>query len=164
MTLHADCMPVLLADPVRRAVCAIHAGWRGTTLGVVRAAVHAMTLAYGSRPDDMVAWIGPSIGGCCYEVGEEVVEAWQALVGSDGGDAIVAGPRRAHLDLVAANRRLLRDAGVDARRIEVASPCTRCHGDHWFSHRGQGADTGRFGAIIGIVPTGDDASRWGVPL
>lgn len=163
MTLHADCMPVLLADPVRRAVCAIHAGWRGTTLGVVRAAVHAMAAAYGSRPDDIVAWVGPSIGGCCYEVGDEVVAAWRALVGGDGGDAIVAGPRRAHLDLVAANTRLLRDAGVPDARIEVASPCTRCHGADWFSHRGQGADTGRFGAIIGIVPAGDDAARWGVP-
>ncbi len=164
MTLHADCMPVLLVDPERPAVCAIHAGWRGTTLGIVRAAVQAMTATYGSDPARLLAWIGPSIGGCCYEVGDEVVAAWRALTGDAAPGAIVAGPRKAHIDLVAANHWLLAEAGVAADRIEVAAACTRCDGERWFSHRGQGADTGRFGAIIGIVPDGPTAARWGAPL
>jgi polyphenol oxidase len=161
MTLHADCMPILLADPDGPAVCAIHAGWRGTTLGIAEAAVRAMADAYGSDPARLVGYLGPSIGGCCYEVGDEVVDAWRQLAGADGSAAIVAGPRKAHLDLVVANRHLLERAGVPAARIEVASVCTRCDGDRWFSHRGQGADTGRFGAIIGIAPADDD--MWGEP-
>lgn len=151
-SLHADCLPLLLVDPGdghrARAVAAVHAGWRGTVVDVAGAAVLAMRDAYGSRPENLVAFIGPSIGPCCYEVGDEVIDAWRERVGAEASEAVVAGPARAHFDLQAANTLLLLRAGLRADQIDLASICTRCNADRWFSHRGQGAATGRFAAVI----------------
>ena len=151
LSLHADCLPILLADPRRRAVAVVHAGWRGTVADVAGAAVRAMRQDYGSRPEDLVAFLGPAIGPCCYEVGEDVAGAWSALAASRVGDALRPMGERWTFDLRRANGALLAAAGLGPERIEESAVCTRCAGHAWFSHRGQGPTTGRFGAIIALA-------------
>jgi len=156
-TLHADCLPIIFVDPDRPAVGVAHAGWRGTVVGIAGATVRAMAEAFGSRPEQLLAALGPAIGPCCYEVGEEVVQAWRAGIGegddldSRAGPAVIAQNGRRHFDLWAANVHVLRRAGLRAERIEAGAVCTRCGGDAWFSHRGQGPSTGRFAAIISLA-------------
>jgi YfiH family protein len=156
MTLHADCLPILLVDPDTPGVASVHAGWRGTVLNVAGATVRAMTGKLGSRPDRIVAFLAPSIGACCYEVGDEVVDAWREQANGLADRALRPGPNRLHFDLKTANRLLLKRAGLHGENIETSPVCTRCQGREWFSHRGQGPHTGRFGAIIALAkdPTG----------
>lgn len=143
----ADCVPILLFDPVRHVVGVVHAGWKGTLLKAPAAAVRAMTATYGSRPADIRAGIGPSIGPCHYEVGPEVVAQTRAAF--PGSDALLL-PRngRQHLDLWAANALALRETGVE--QIETSALCTACRTDDFFSHRGEQGKTGRFGALIAL--------------
>jgi YfiH family protein len=162
LTLHADCLPLLLVDPFRPAVAAVHAGWRGTVADVAGTAVRGMVEAFASRPDTLLAYIGPAIGPCCYEVGPEVAAAWSERAGADAALAL-NGSGAPRLDLVAANRLLLARAGVSPTSVESSGICTRCHGEAWFSHRGQGATTGRFGAFIGLTerPAAEgERDRW----
>ncbi len=148
---YADCTPLLIYDPRRHAAGLGHAGWRGTVDGMATALVQAMTDAFGSDPSDLAAVIGPAIGPCCYEVGPDVIDAVQrAFAACDGllsrpvyGAAASAGP---HFDLWAANRWQLEQAGVG--QIETAGICTRCQRETFFSHRGDGPVTGRFGAVV----------------
>lgn len=153
LSMHADCLPILLADPVTRAVGIVHAGWRGTIVDVAGAAVREMTAAYGTDPGTLLAYLGPAIGAACYEVGEDVATAWTSLAGPDA-QAVALKPAadRWTFDLAAANAYLLRQAGLRADHIEASGICTRCGGEEWFSHRGQGPATGRFGAIITLKP------------
>ncbi len=147
----ADCTPILLHDPVRRAVGIIHAGWVGTLKQAAGEAVRAMTAAYGSRPADIRAAIGPSIGPDHYEVGPEVEEQARYVFGSDSEALFQSRPgsARLHFDLWAANTLSLRRAGVE--QIEVAGLCTACHPEDWYSHRAQHGKTGRFGALIALA-------------
>ena len=151
MTLHADCLPILLVDPDRPAVAAVHAGWRGTVADVAGASVRAMAAAFSSRPGRLLAYLGPAIGSCCYEVGDEVAAAWSSLGIPDAAGGLVRSGERWRFDLHAANRALLTRAGIDPPKCDVSPICTRCAGDHWFSHRGQGPETGRFGALIALT-------------
>ncbi|MGI8475252.1 MAG: peptidoglycan editing factor PgeF [Thermomicrobiales bacterium] len=148
MTIHADCMPILLHDRGTGAVGTVHAGWRGTVADVAGAAVRAMTVEYGGRPSDIVAFLGPAIGACCYAVGDEVVAGWRGQTGGGGAALVLQDDAQARFDLTAANRHLLQRAGLADEAIEEARICTKCGGEAWFSHRGQGPGTGRFGAII----------------
>lgn len=153
LTLHADCQPILLVDPDRPAVAAVHAGWRGTALNIAGEAVAAMHQAYGSRPERTLAYLGPAIGGCCNEVGPEVTDQWRALASSLGIDpeaAITRPTAREHFDVPEANRRLLLASGLLDEHIDVSTECTKCDTDRWFSHRGHGANAGREGAFIAI--------------
>ena len=170
----ADCIPILVADRKRRAVAAFHAGWRGTVKRIVETGIGRMRLEFGSRPEDLIAAIGPGIGPCCYAVGEEVLSSFgsqfayaQDLVrevyDSDpvrtrypmlfltqrapGHSSI--GPSL-HLDLIEANRRQLVDAGLKACAIHVVGGCTSCQPDLFFSHRASQGRTGRMLAVIGI--------------
>jgi YfiH family protein len=140
MLRYADCTPVLLADTRRKAIGVVHAGWRGSAVRAAGAAVTAMTEAFGSRPADLVAGIGPAIGPCCYTVGEDVVSAFgdrQHLF------------RDGRLDLWEANRLALVEAGVPTEQIEVAGVCTQCNAQRFFSHRANHAQpAGRFAAVI----------------
>ncbi len=150
LMVYADCAPVLIYDPAHHALALIHSGWRGTVGGVVRAAVDALCREYGSRPADMVAAIGPSIGACCYEVGDEVAGAVRAAF--ERPERLLTPPQpvgRAHFDLWAANRYWLEDAGV--QRIETAEICTACHIDDFYSHRAEAGQTGHFAAVMGLV-------------
>jgi YfiH family protein len=147
----ADCVPILLADLRTGVVGAAHGGWRGTAAGVGRAAVEALEREFGSRPIDLVAAIGPSVGPCCYEVGELVREAFaQAGTGSEQMDRWFKkdGSDRLFLDLWGATRDQLEAAGLSPERIHVAGLCTMTHRDRFYSYRADGPGTGRMAGAI----------------
>jgi YfiH family protein len=144
----ADCVPILLHDPRRKVVGIAHAGWLGTVRLTAAAAVRAMAEHYGSRPEDIQAGIGPSIGPDHYEVGADVIAKVQESFGSDAAQLVQQRGRKQHFDLWQANRLQLEQAGV--RQIEVAGLCTACHLEDWFSHRAEKGKTGRFGALIAL--------------
>jgi YfiH family protein len=170
----ADCIPVLVADRKQRAVAAFHAGWRGTVKRIVESGVGSMRLAFGSRPQDLIAAIGPGIGLCCYTVGEEVLSEFESqfLYALDLFREVYDADRvrrkypmlfltqRApghsplgpslHVDLVEANRRQLLSAGLSPQSIQVVGGCTQCHTDLFFSHRASHGHAGRMMAVIGI--------------
>ena len=149
-TLHADCLATLIVDPVRRVVGSIHAGWRSTMLDISGETVRTMRRSFGSRPSDLIAYVGPSIGADRYEVGDEVAEAWRAA-SSEAHRALRRIGSNWRLDLKAANAQQLIAAGVAPDRIEISDVCTASDSDNWFSHRGQGPDTGRFMTIVAIA-------------
>jgi YfiH family protein len=143
MLRYADCTPVLLADPIQKAVGVVHAGWRGSALRAAEAAVSAMRDEFGSNPRDLLAGIGPAIGPCCYTVGEDVRVAF--------GDRLELF-QEDRLNLWEANRLALLEAGLPADRIEVAGVCTQCNAERFFSHRANGGEpAGRFAAVIRLV-------------
>ena len=142
----ADCVPVLLYDPLRHVIGLVHAGWRGTVADVVGAALDTMAAAFGCQMADIQAAIGPSIGPECYQVGPEVVAEVRTAFGDTAGLISCDPEGHSHLDLWAANRWALERAGV--RQIEVSGICTACHVDEFFSHRAEQGRTGRFGAIM----------------
>jgi YfiH family protein len=173
----ADCVPILLADKRRRVVAAVHAGWRGTLSRIAAKTVGQIRMSFGSQPKDLVAVLGPAIGRCCYEVGPGVAQAFaaqfpQARQWFDGPfDQLATGeepnpfkwlsmippghdppPPRVQLDLLAANRWQLLDAGVPERQIFASEFCTACRPDLLFSYRKEGERTGRMMAVIGIKP------------
>lgn len=156
MTLHADCLPILVFDPARPAVAAVHAGWRSTVADIVGATIAAMTTAYGTQPANVLVYVGPGIGACCNHVRDDVIDAWRERAGGDADLAFGAADGQVTFDGRAANRLLLHRAGVAADNVEVSDICTRCQGETWFSHRGQGPTTGRFGAIIALDPSDDE--------
>jgi len=146
----ADCAPILLYDPRRRAIGIGHAGWKGAIVDLPGAMVRAMQQTFGSRPQDLLAAVGPCIGPCCYEVGQEVISAVhdafsrpEALLRDNGG-------ARPYFDLPAANRVNLQRAGV--QQVEMSGYCTACRTDLFFSHRAEKGRTGRFGAILMLAP------------
>ncbi len=157
MTLHADCQPIFFVDPgtLRRGprIAVAHAGWRGTVANVVGTTLAVMAAAFGTQAKDVRVALGPAIGGCCYDVGGDVVSAWRDRAGSDADVALASSDDWVRFSLTAANALLLERSGVRPENIEAGDDCTRCGGEHWFSHRGQGANTGRSGAMIAI--TGD---------
>jgi YfiH family protein len=144
----ADCVPILFHDPKRGAVAIAHAGWLGTVRSASAAAVGAMTERFGSRPADILAAIGPSIGVDHYEVGPDVISQVEQAFGPEAQRLIEVRDGRTYLDLWAANRLQLEKSGVE--QIEVAGICTACHLDDWFSHRAEKGKTGRFGALIAL--------------
>ena len=171
----ADCVPILLADTRTHVVAAIHAGWRGTLARIAVKTLGRMQMQFGTHPGDVVAALGPAIGRCCYEVGSDVARSFAAqfLSAADwfdgpfeqlayGEDPLwlpwltmmppghVPPPPRVQLDLRAANRRQLIDAGVPEEQIDVSDLCTACRTDLFFSYRGEGAKTGRMMAMIGM--------------
>ncbi len=170
----ADCIPILLADPRHRAVAAIHAGWRGTVARIAAKTLGRMQMEFGTRPDEVVAAIGPGISRCCYEVGPDVVKDFAAKFPEARSwfegpfDALASGedpnplpwltmmppgheapPPRCMLDLKAANVSILAEAGVPRKNIVVSELCTSCRGDLFFSYRREKA-TGRMMSVIGI--------------
>ena len=147
----ADCVPVLLYAPDVNAVAAVHAGWRGTVRHIVRKAVQALTSVYDADPARIEAAIGPFIGKSAFEVGEEVVEAFETS-GADLSAIVSRHPvsGKAHIDLGEANRRQLLAAGVPAARIEQAGICTYTDPDHFFSARRLGIHSGRLWSGIWI--------------
>lgn len=140
----ADCVPVLLADPDGGAVAAVHAGWRGTAARVAAEAVRALSRESGAPAARLLAAVGPSIGPCCYEVSEDLAQRFRVEL---GGEVVMDGDRP-HLDLWAANRRILAEAGLSPERIEVLGRCTSCEREVFFSHRRDAGRTGRQMAFI----------------
>jgi polyphenol oxidase len=174
----ADCLPVLLVDRRRRAVAAVHAGWRGALARIVEKAVGEMRRLFGSQPEDILAALGPSIRVCCYEVGQEVVDAFGGRFASSEKffrrDPATSGHARAaatapptlslyppghaaaapvaRLDLIAVAEEQLLCVGLRAANIQALPFCTACRTDLFFSHRKEGSLTGRMMAVIGIRP------------
>lgn len=146
--LTADCVPVLMVDPVSRAVLAVHAGWRGTVDGIVAEAVSAAQREFGADPADLHVALGPAISGCCYEVGAEIGSELERRWGTMR-EAWQGGTTKGMLDLRRANREILNAAGVPRDRIVEVGPCTACHADAFFSHRRSGGRTGRQLSVVG---------------
>jgi YfiH family protein len=142
----ADCVPVLFYAHKQRVVGIAHAGWRGIPAGVVAATVQTMRDVFGSRPADIWAGIGPSIGPCCYQVGTDVVK--QILPAVNGANPFHSVNGEIHLDLWAAIEHQLEAAGVGD--VDTAQICTGCRHDEWFSHRAEKGKTGRFGVALGL--------------
>jgi polyphenol oxidase len=170
-TQTADCVPILLVDPNRRAVAAIHAGWRGTLARIAQKAVGRMRYEYGSKPEDLLAAIGPSIGPCCYEVAAEFVTKFtsQFADAEEYFDEARTGdepnplqwlnmkppghqppPKNVHLDMWKANRSQLLAAGLKANNILSSGLCTACRTDLFFSYRKEGPMSGRMLSVIGV--------------
>ena len=146
-TMHADCVPLFFLDPVQKAVGMTHAGWRGTVKDIAGETVRQMQAAFGSAPGDLLVGIGPSIGACCFEVGDEVVEELRrampfAMV------CIHKGAAKPHVDLQGLNELLLLRAGVYKENIEIAGLCTKCLPELFYSHRRDGAARGSMAAFI----------------
>jgi YfiH family protein len=146
--LTADCVPILLADTRLRVVSAVHAGWRGTAAHVVERAVDMMCREFGSQPKDLIAAIGPSIGPCCYSVGDALRPSFAGHLFEERCDGL-------YLDLWQANRDALLHSGVPASAITLRTDCTSCTNvdgkPRFFSHRSQHGRTGRMMAVIAIV-------------
>lgn len=150
MMTFADCVPLLFYDPVNHAVGIAHGGWRGTVDKIVERTVEALIGEFNSSPSTLVAAIGPSIGPCCYEVGEQVITAVRASFPNPEG-LLLQGPNGSfHFDLWEANRRQMLGVGVPPSQIEVASICTADHTVAFFSHRAERGRTGRFAVAIGL--------------
>jgi polyphenol oxidase len=132
----ADCVPLLIADRQKRAVAAVHAGWRGTVANIARAVVQRFKSEFDSEPEDLVAAVGPSIARCCFEVGPEVAAQF--------------GDSTNHIDLVEVNCRQLVEAGVDAGSIDVSGLCTVCTPGEFHSWRRDRVAAGRMVAAIAI--------------
>ncbi len=174
----ADCMPIIIVDPKKRAVGVFHAGWRGTLNRIAEKGVGEMRRWFGSRPQDLKAALGPSIRNCCYNVGEEVRDHFRSQFGyadelfrewqtyedihlkypllfltmrAPGHSEL---PYRIFLDLAQANRRQLLDAGLREANIETVDACTSCDTKRFFSHRREKGLTGRMMAVVGIRAQG----------
>jgi YfiH family protein len=143
-----DCTPLLFYDPEKQVIGMAHAGWMGTVRNVAGTAVKAMQERYGSRPQDILAGIGPAIGPDHYEVGTDVIAQVHAAFGLDAERVFRSENGRTHFDLWAANELQLKNAGVE--QVEVSAICTACHLDDWFSHRAEKGKTGRFGALMAL--------------
>ena len=144
MVLTADCVPVLLYDPTTHSAAAIHAGWRGTANGIVGLTVRKMADEFGSKPENLMATIGPCIGACCFEVGDDVAEHFICWP-----DAILRQNNwsKPHIDLVLANRLQLEQTGVVPQNIETSGHCTKCSPHGFFSYR-RDQTLGRIGTGI----------------
>jgi len=148
----ADCVPVLLFDPIKKVVAAVHAGWKGTISKIARKTVEKMAETFGSNPADIVAGIGPSIHIHDYEVGPEVVEAVEANFSNHPGllkPSMKAG--HAYFDLWEANQTVLQEAGIREENIELMGLCSYEHSDLFFSARREGSETGRMVSGIKLV-------------
>ena len=147
----ADCVPLLIADRLTGAVAAAHAGWRGLAAQVPIETVKALTRTFGSRPADLLAAIGPAIGTCCYEVGEDVRASMApAFAGLDPSHWFTPGPKSGKwmFDTWASAREQLEAAGIPANQLFVAGLCTASHPDAFCSYRRDGPPAGRLAAVI----------------
>ena len=138
--LTADCVPLLIGDPGTGAVAAVHAGWRGTLARAAGRAVEALVREFGAHRENLLVAIGPAIGPCCYEVSHDLAERFVAEIGPS---VSMLHPRTPRVDLWSANDVVLREAGVAPERIEIIDRCTACDAESFFSHRRDGARTGR---------------------
>jgi YfiH family protein len=139
----ADCVPLLLLDPVKRAAAALHAGWKGTAGEIGKKGVEALCSLFSSSPGDILAAVGPGIGPCCYEVDTPVMEAFRKSGAGGEPFARETGKGKWALDLAAANRHQLLEAGLPDENIETTHYCVSCEHDLFFSYRRDGGDTGR---------------------
>ena len=147
----ADCLTILLCDPARRVIAAVHAGWRGTAAGIVERAVEKMREHYGCRGEDIVAAIGPGISKCCFETDQDVPEA---MISALGDDALpfISWERggKAKVDLKGINALRLKHSGVLTTNIDISGDCTLCHPEKYWSHRYTKGERGSQAALISL--------------
>lgn len=163
----ADCVPILLYDPVERVLALVHGGWRGTARGIAIASVEAMAEHFGCRPDNIYAGVGPAIGSCCYEITESIYQLFTGQLQFDDmptrqeyrrfvRESVVCSRlylsdgESLYLNLWETNRNQLLMAGLLPEHIEVAGICTGCNTDRFFSHRKEQGKTGRFPVIVAL--------------
>lgn len=151
MLFYADCVPVLIVDPVRSVVAVSHAGWKGTVAKIAQKTVLKMASQFRTSPSDCLVGIGPSVGSCCYEVDQAVVnrlaqnfKAWESLVRQTS-------MTHWQLDLWLANKTQLEEIGVKSSNITISGLCTSCNTDLFYSHRAERGVTGRLGAAISLT-------------
>ena len=147
----ADCLPVLIADPVKRAIAAVHSGWRGTLSGVLTQTIREMEKVFGSRAQDLTVAIGPGIRQCCFEVGSDVADLFEKKYPASGLATPARSPDKFFLDLPRTLDIQLDMAGVQERNRHDMVACTRCRAGEFFSHRAEGSTSGRMMALIGIL-------------
>lgn len=153
-TFYADCVPLFFIDVKNRAIGLSHSGWRGTVGRMGQITLDAMYKVYGTRPEDVFAAIGPSICQDCYEVSEDVADAFRKEFSKDGqSDEILLskGNGKYQLDLWRANQIILEEAGIAPQKIQVTDICTCCNPDYLFSHRASQGKRGNLGAFLGLL-------------
>jgi hypothetical protein len=148
MVFVADCVPILLCDPVKRVAGAVHAGWRGTTANIAGKTVQKMISEFGCSPSDINATIGPCIAKCCFETDSDVADALQEALKEDSCDCFTKNGDKYNVDLKETNRILLKTAGIE--NITVSDECTSCLSDKYWSHRKTQGKRGSQAAIIVI--------------
>lgn len=153
VTFYADCVPLYVLDPVKRAIGLSHSGWRGTVGRMGQVTVNAMRDAYGTDPADLIICIGPSICRDCFEVGPEVAEEFQEAFDQIYWKELMYGTAHGkyYVDLWKANRVVFEEAGVRPEQIYVTNICTRCNHENLFSHRIQGEKRGNLAAFLGLT-------------
>ena len=160
VTSYADCVPLYFVDPVKKAIGLSHSGWRGTAQGMGARMAEAMEKAFGSRPEDLLAGIGPSICRDCYEVSEDVAEAFRMLFSGEGFRKVPIGTEQVlyekgdgkyQLDLWKANEAVLLSAGIRPEHISMTDVCTCCNPELLFSHRASGGRRGNLGMFVMLL-------------
>lgn len=147
----ADCLPILIVDPGKRAVAAVHSGWRGTLAGIVPGTIRELQRAYGSAPEDLLLAVGPGIRKCCFEVGKEVADLFQReFPGANLSEPVDDDSGKRVLDLIKAVELQALASGVRGENCYDLDACTRCNTAEFFSYRAEGSATGRMMATIGI--------------
>jgi len=144
----ADCLPVLIFDPENKVIGAVHAGWRGTAKGILRKTIIKMKEIYGCKPVNLLIAFGPYIKGCCYEVGDEVIEA---IKEENSEEYILRINGKKHIDIGMANLFQAISAGVKRENIWISEDCTYCKHDEYASYRFHGKKAGRQYGIIGML-------------
>jgi hypothetical protein len=150
VTFYADCVPLFFLDPVRRAIALSHAGWRGTIARIGAKTLEGMRRMFGTRPEECLIGIGPSIGPCCFEVDFPVAEQFAKVFDKYKDIIIKPGqkPGRYYVNLWMANALQLEEMGIPHHNITVADMCTSCNHDLFFSHRRDKGNTGRMAALL----------------
>ncbi|MNO84804.1 Laccase domain protein [compost metagenome] len=156
-SFYADCVPLYFLDPVNKAVGLAHAGWKGTVQAIAEEVVAVMEREYGSKRTEIYGAIGPSIGACCYEVDEFVMEKARAVIRGISGEVATSNidspsqhNEKTMLNLKELNRIIMIKAGILPTHIECTSWCTSCHSDYFYSYRKEGGVTGRMASWIGL--------------
>ncbi len=145
----ADCVPIILVDPVKKAIGAVHSGWRGTVKEIAKVAIDKMKIEYGCNPENFICTIGPNINKCCYEVDENVFKEFNKLTHLSPEKFIQhTNNNKYMIDLSETNKQILLNCGVQEKNISVSDLCTKCNSELLFSHR---ATNGRRGGMAGFV-------------
>lgn len=149
-TSYADCVPLVFYDPVHKVIAMAHSGWRGTVARIGRKMVNYMAEEYGSDPGEIIAAIGPSICRSCYEVSEDVAEAFREIFTDEEIPEIMddKGNGKYQLDLWKANEKILTGAGIKKEHLDITDVCTCCNSDKLFSHRASHGRRGNLGCFI----------------
>lgn len=152
VTTFADCVPLFFVDKIKKVAGVAHAGWRGTFAGIAVKVIEKMIEDYNSNPHDILAGIGPGIGRCCFEVGDEVASLFFKKYGGWKDLAVnISNTNKWKVDLIRLNKRLLMNCGLEENNISIANLCTACREDLFFSYRRDGKKSGRMAAVIARI-------------